>query len=191
MRRETAVVLILLAAVLIPLWGLSIAAGNITSSIAVKPPSNSTLTPTAGFINTPTEFSVYWAGILSFLGVFAIVGVVGWQTKMIDRLGREGKPLSSENAPLPDVPEFIESEYRRVVAYWPMQADLKGVWLVGLFAFLAVVFAALFTSEAWNHSRLEFLGLYGALMFFSLAELVTMYATYFMPSIEVAENRDH
>lgn len=191
MRRETAIILLLIAAVLLPMWGVAIATGgNSFEQIAVQP-GNSTVVPTGSFITTPTEVSVYTAGILSWLGIFAILGFVGWQAKFINRMGRTGEPLSGEASNLPDVPSFIESEYREIVAYWPARADLKGVWLVGLFAFLSVVFAALLGAEAFSQSRLQFLGLYTALLCFSLAELVTCYSTYFIPSIEVAEERDH
>ncbi|GGL69781.1 hypothetical protein GCM10009039_29740 [Halocalculus aciditolerans] len=169
----------------------SVSGHNSFETIAVQQPENSTLAPTGHFINSPTEISVQMAGILSWLGLFAIMGFVGWQARFINRVGRRGEPLSGEEGPLPDVPSFVESEYRSIVAYWPARADLKGVWLVGLFAFLSVLFAALLGAEAFSQSRLQFLGVYTALLCFSLAELVTCYTTYFIPSIEVAEERDH
>lgn len=192
MRRETAIILVLIAAVLLPMWGVAAVSGHTSfETIAVQQPENSTLAPTGYFVKTPTEISVQVAGILSWIGVFAIVGFVGWQARFINRIGRKGEPLSGEDGPFPDVPGFVTSKHRQIVAYWPARADLKGVWLVGLFAFLSVLFAALLGSEAFSQSRLQFLGVYTALLCFSLAELVTCYTTYFIPSIEVAEERDH
>lgn len=191
MRRETAVILVLVALVVVPLWGLSIAAGNTNQPVAVHEPANSSLNPTGRIVNTPTETSVYSSGILSFLGVFAIIGVVGWQTHVLDRLGRVGSPITDVAEMLPGLPAFVETEYRRVTAYWPAPATNTGLVLVAVLSLVASMFAILFAVEVLGPSRLQFLGLYGGLTSLSLALLVTVYLTYFVPSIEVEEDRTH
>ncbi|AWB27461.1 hypothetical protein [Halococcoides cellulosivorans] len=192
MRRETVVIALLIGAVLLPMWALTIETGhNSFEEIAVQPAENSSLAPTAGFLPTPTEVSVYVSGVLSWLGVFAIFGFLAFQVRFVDRIGRAGEPQHGSADDLPGVPSFVESEFREIVAYWPARADLAGVALVGLFAFLTVLFATLFAVETLGAARLQFLGLYAALGSFSLAELVVCYTTYFLPSITVAEQRDH
>ncbi|MFB6162339.1 MAG: hypothetical protein ABEJ86_02720 [Halococcoides sp.] len=192
MRRETIVIALLIGAVLLPMWALTIETGhNSFEEIAVQPSEHSSLDPTGSFLPTPTEVSVYVSGVLSWLGVGAIFGFLAFQVRFVDRIGTAGEPRAGSADELPGVPGFVETEFRDVVAYWPARADLAGVALVGLFAFLTVLFATLFAVETFGTSRLQFLGLYAALLSFSLAELIVCYTTYFLPSITVAEQRGH
>lgn len=190
MRRETAIIFVLLALVLFPMWGIAIAAGNVNAPIPVNEPAKSTLAPTASLINSSTEFSVFSAGILSFLAVGVIVALIGIQTKFVDRLARITDPITGEAASSL-VPPFVRADYRRVLAYWPATENQTGFLLLGVFSFLAVMFAVLFGNEALTQSSVQILGLYSALMFFSLAATATLYATYFTPSMIVGEQRKH
>ncbi|WP_435100796.1 hypothetical protein [Halarchaeum sp. P4] len=193
MRRETAIVLSLIGAVLLPMWGVAIASGgNSFHKIPLQTGENVSIAPTGQFITMPTEISVYAAGIVSWLALFGLVGVLFLQLRYAHNVGRRTEPIvPEEGESLPYVPSFLETAHRRVVAYYPADAGLRGVWLVGIFTFLSVVFAALFAGEVLGLARNQFLGFYGGLLAFSLSEAILMYYTHFMPTIEVAEERDH
>ncbi|GAD53506.1 hypotheical protein [Halarchaeum acidiphilum MH1-52-1] len=193
MRRETAIVLGLLVIVLVPLWFIAIASGgNSFEQIAIQTGQNVSVAPTGTFMTTPTEISVYTAGVVSWLALFGLVGALFLQVRYAHNVGRRTEAIVPEEGDaLPYVPSFVENAHRRVVAYYPAGASLRGVWLTALFTFLSVVFAALFAGEALGLARNQFLGFYGGILAFSLAETVLMYYTHFMPTIEVAEARDH
>lgn len=193
MRRETAIVLVLIGIVLLPMWGIGIASGgNSFEQIALQTGENVSISPTGTFMTTPTEISVYTAGIVSWIALFGLVGLLLVQVRYAHNVGRRTDPIVPEDGEsLPYVPDFLETTHRHVAAYYPADAGLRGVWLMGLFTFLSVVFAVLFGGEALGLARNQFLGFYGALLAFSLSEMILVYYTHFMPTIEVAEDRDH
>jgi len=193
MRRETAIVLVLIGIVLVPLWGVAIASGgNSFENIPLNTSAPGAIAPTGTFLPTPTEVSVYTAGILSWVALFGLVGFLLLQVRYAENVGRRIEPvIPEEGARLPGVPPFIRTAHRRIIAYFPADASLRAVWLTALFTFLSVIFAVLFAGEALGVSRNQFLGLYGALLAFSLSETVLLFYTHFMPTIEVAEDRDH
>jgi len=193
MRRETAIVLVLIGIVLVPLWGVAIASGgNSFETIAINTGGNASIAPTGSFVKTPTEVSVYTAGILSWVSLFGLVGFLLVQVRYAQNVGRRTEAIvPDEGEALPNVPPFIQTAHRRIVAYYPADASLRGVWLIGIFAFLSVVFAVLFAGEVLGVARTQYIGLYAALLTFSLSETILVYYTHFMPTIEVAEDRDH
>ncbi|GAA0295187.1 hypothetical protein [Halarchaeum salinum] len=193
MRRETAIILVLIGIVLLPMWGIAIASGgNSFHEIPLQAGENVSLAPTGQFVTMPTEISVYAAGIVSWLALFALVGVLYAQVRYAHNVGRRTEPLHPEQGDsLPYVPSFLQTAHRRIIAYYPADASLRAVWLIGLFTFLSAVFAVLFAGEVMGLSRNQFLGFYGAILAFSLSETILMYYTHFMPTIEVAEERDH
>jgi len=193
MRRETAVIVLLISAVLVPMWFVALASGGHAGGeeIALQPAPNSSLNPTGYFIDAPTEINVNVAGVVTWLGLFGLFGMLFASIRFAHRVGRSGEPIEPTDGTDLNLPGYLESEHRSVVAYWPAKANLTGVWLVGGFTFATVVFAALLASEVFGAARHQFLGFYGALLCVSLAETVLLYYTYFTPSIDVAEERDH
>lgn len=191
MRRETAVIVLLVGAVLVPLWFVALASGHGVESIVLEPAENTTLNPTGYFVDTPTELNVYVSGVVTWLALFGMVGVLFASMRFAHRVGRAGEPLEPDDGTDLDLPAYLESEYRSVVAYWKPEASLRAVWLVGGFALLTVLFGSLFASEVFGQARNQYLGFYGFLLCVSLAETLLLYYTYFMPSIDVAEERDH
>jgi len=192
MRRETAVIVLLISAALVPMWFVALASGGGGGEqIALQPTPNSSLNPTGYFINTPTEINVNVAGVVTWLALFGLVGVLFATMRFTHRVGRAGEPIEPDDETDLDLPAYLESEYRKVVAYWKPQASLGSVWLVGGFTLATVLFASLFAGEVFGAARNQYLGFYGGLLCLSLAETVMLYYTYFMPSMDVAEERDH
>ncbi|MFB6282842.1 MAG: hypothetical protein ABEK59_02780 [Halobacteria archaeon] len=196
MRRETAIILFLIALVTIPTWALSLFGGEFDSTnVKVNESVNNHIDPTRGFIPTPTEVGAYVSGFLSWMALFAILGLLFIQVrKMHSKRRKEERVQGVSASNLPHLPSYIETSYRKVDSYWPVpaNADHTGFGYVGGFLVLTVIFAVLIALEVfYGLARTQYIGFYSAAMFFSLSAGVTMYTKYFMPDVEVAENRNH
>ena len=102
-----------------------------------------------------------------------------------------GRTRGDGGAASASLPSFLSTGHRRVIEYWPATFASPGMVGLTLFAWAVVVFAALFSLEALSWSRRQYLGVYGGMLFLSLGVLVAVYATWFLPSVLVAEDVDH
>lgn len=190
MRRETAIILLLVGLVVLPVWYVAMVSGAMAhhEEVVLKPTPNESLNPLGHFMPMPVETGIYRSGVITWIALFALMGMLMLSTRYLRRVGREGDAISGEETSNLDLPPYL-TKGREIVAYWTPSASIGGVWLVGIFALLDVAFASLLASEVFGMARTQFIGLYAGFLMLSLAETVMLYYAHFVPSIDVVEAR--
>ena len=201
MRRETALIVVLLAIGLLPLWYVALVAGTSTQTVSLgtgaAPVAVNTsahaFTPTARFLtNAPTEVGTTQAGVVTWVGLLVLVAGLILSFRFIDHLGgrREVSDSPSHSSPV-RVPSFLLKEDRSILEYVPSPSTRPGLLAVGALTWVAFVLTGLFIFEGVTLARTQFLGLYLGSLLLTLALLVVVYAAYFVPHITVVETREH
>lgn len=201
MRRGTVLVIIVIAAVLLPMWFVASQGEPPSEEIAIDQSVNE-IRPLDGFVDTPNKLSPSQVGVIVWAALFVLLGVLAFFHRFMNRAARPqagSKGVSSHSesqtgtatdggvASLP----WLVTENRWIVEYAPSSDAVEGLLAMGLLSVLTIVFAALFTGEYFTLARTQYFGIYAFGMFMSLTGLTVSYYAWFMPHIEVAERRGH
>ncbi len=209
MRRETAVIILLLLAALLPMWYVAAQSGEQISAVKLNT-SKGSINPTERFISGPNEIGPNIAGIISWVAMFCLVGMLWYAQGFIPRIAKSGSRRQmdssspSDSVPVadgganessdgsgPPLPGFVLNPHRKLAEYHPANNGMTGLWLVAGLSLTTISFAYLLGAEGFGKARTQFIGVYAGLMFLSLAGLVMVYAAWFMPTTKVAEMREH
>ena len=192
MRRETLAVVVVLAAVLLPMWYVALQGEAPTEEVEIDR-SVSEIQPLSGFVDTPNKLAPSQVGVVVWWALLLLVGVLAGAHQFMNWAVR---PDEVEERSVADggtelrLP-WIETDRRWVVEHHPPSQATEGIVVMGALAVLAIVFAALFTGEYLRLARTQYFGVYAAGMFLSLAALTVAYYAWFMPHVEVLERRGH
>jgi hypothetical protein len=199
MRRGTAVVLVVVAAVLLPTWFVASQGEPPSEEIAIDQSVNE-IRPLDGFVDTPNKLSPSQVGVIVWVALFVLLGTLAFLHRFMNRAARpahgtgghspESGPEAAPDGGTVGLP-WLVTEDRWVVEYAPASDAIEGLVAMGLLSVLTIVFAALFTGEYFTLARTQFFGIYAFGMFMSLTGLTVSYYAWFMPHIEVAERREH
>ncbi|MFB6139810.1 MAG: hypothetical protein ABEJ26_05190 [Halosimplex sp.] len=207
MNRNGYVILLLLAATLLPMWYVGIHGEAPSEEIAIDQ-SVSEIRPLAGFLDAPNKLSPSQVGVIVWVALFALVGVLAAAHRFMNRAVRPDEP-SAAGVGDPDGTAvtdggatgeasggrvgfpWLTTDDRWVVEYHEASDAIEGLVVMGGLTVLAIVFAALFTGEYLTLARTQYFGVYAAGMFLSLAGSTVAYYAWFMPHVEVAERRGH
>jgi hypothetical protein len=191
MRRATIVILLLLAAVLLPMWYIGLHGEPPAEEIEIDQ-SVTEMRPLAGFVDTPNKLSPSQVGVIVWVALFALVGVLTAAHRFMNSAVRPEDPSDAVVADggTPGS-SWLSTDDRWVVEYHPATESLEGILVMGGLTVLSIAFAALFTGEYLTLARTQYFGVYAAGMFLSLAGLTVAYYAWFMPHVEVAERRGH
>jgi hypothetical protein len=190
-ERETIVILFLIAIALFPMWFFALTSGGQEAAVVLSN-SKGAIAPNETFLPTPVEVNEFVAGVITWVALFVLVGMIFYTHQFVRTIGR-----SSESAVATDggitarLPSYLTAEDRWVADYWPAQYSNPGMIGMALMSWSVVVFSLLFGMEALGYARTQFLGIYGGMLFLSLGVLVAIYATWFMPNVLVVEERGH
>jgi len=208
MRSRSLVIVLVVLGVLIPTWFVAMQGEPPSEEIAIDH-SVSEIRPLDGFVDTPTKLSPSQVGVIVWVALLALLGVLAFFHRFMDRLARPpaeessavtdggvaggGGDTSSERTTDGGVVTFpwIETDDRWVVEYHDASDALEGLVAMGGLTVLTIAFAALFTGEYLTLARTQFFGIYAFGLFMSLTGLTVSYYAWFMPHVEVAERRDH
>jgi len=191
MRWGTVVIVVLVALVLLPMWYVAIQGESPSREVAIDR-SVSQITPLGGFVDTPTKLSPSQVGVIVWVALFALYGVLAGAHRFMnaavrpapeDRVASDGGAVSGLS--------WIRTPDRRIVEYDRPSESTEGIVVMGALTVLAIVFAALFTGEYLTLARTQYFGLYATGLFLSLAALTVAYYAWFMPHVLVAERRGH
>ncbi|MFC6873336.1 hypothetical protein [Halobellus marinus] len=202
MRRKTAVVVAIVALVLIPTWFVASHGEPPAEEVQIDR-GVSDIRPLEGFVDAPNKLSPSQVGVIVWVALLALLGVVSFFHRFMNRAARppegtgspgdrtgESPPESVADGGTITLP-WLETEDRWVVEYHGASDAIEGLIAMGGLTVLSITFAALFTGEYLTLARTQYFGVYAFGMFLSLTGLTVSYYAWFMPHIEVAERRDH
>jgi hypothetical protein len=194
-KRETAVVLALVAAVLLPMWFVALHGEPPSEEIEIDQ-SVTEMRPLAEIVDTPEKLAPSQVGVVVWVALFGLVAVLTAVHRFMDSAVR---PADADHGDTDDavtdggqvgLPWFY-TDSRWVVEYHDASDAIEGILAMGGLTILAIVFAALFTGEYLTLARTQYFGVYATGMFVSLALSTVAYYAWFLPHVEVAERRGH
>ncbi len=190
-------VFVLVSLVLLPMWFVAIQGEPPTEEIEIDH-SASEIRPLDGFVDTPNKLSPSQVGVIVWVALFALFGVLAAAHRFVNAAVRPpdaGPTARDDEAAATDggvaTPTWMQTRDRWVVEYHDASEGVEGIVAMGGLTVLSIVFAALFTGEYFTLARTQYFGIYAAGMFLSLTGLTVAYYAWFMPHIEVAERRGH
>ncbi|WP_435345882.1 hypothetical protein [Haloarchaeobius sp. HRN-SO-5] len=193
MQHEKLALVAIVLAVLLPMWFVAIQGEPPSEEIRIDQ-SVSEIRPLDGFVDTPNKLSPSQVGVVVWVALLALVGVLSFFHRFMNYAARPDGDADSTaadgGATAPGL-SWFETEDRWVVEYAPASDALAGLVAMGGLTVLAIVFAALFTGEYLTLARTQYFGVYAFGMFMSLTGLTVSYYAWFMPHVEVAERRGH
>ncbi|WP_435068928.1 hypothetical protein [Haloplanus sp. C73] len=187
-ERETILIVVLIGLVLAPMWYFALASGEPTPGVQLQSDSDTEIAPTETFLPTPNEVNTNVSGVVTWLALFVLVAMIVYTRRFTERVGRATDVLRLDDAVLPS---WLTSEHRSVLSYWPARTPSAGLITLGLLTWAVVAFAGLLAWEGLNYARTQFLGVYMGMMLLTMGVWMAVYTTWFMPSITVAERREH
>jgi hypothetical protein len=205
--RTLGIVLIVLV-VLLPMWVVALQGEGPTESVELD--QQSEIRPAEGLIETPTKLSPSQVGVVVWVALLALVGVMSAVHRGMHRLGRTARERPrtrtdggqqadqldavNENdleSALYDEYAWLETSDRWIISAEAPSESTTGLAAVLVTAMGAVACATLFTLEYVGPARTQYFGLFAFGLFVSLAALTAAYYIWFVPRIEVAERREH
>lgn len=209
MRRETLVIGVLVALVLLPMWYVAIHGEPASEEIEIDP-SVSEIRPLDGPVDAPNKLSPSQVGVIVWVALFGLYGALVGAHRFMNSAVRpsdadaevvvsDGGHSGSRDAESSEgrtdggleTPSWLNTEERWLVEYHDATGSNEGILVMGALTILAIVFSALFTGEYLTLARTQYFGLYAAGLFLSLAALTVAYYAWFMPHVKVAEKRRH
>ncbi|MUV57399.1 hypothetical protein SAMN04487947_3592 [Halogeometricum rufum] len=191
MRRETAVVVLLVVAVLLPMWFVALHGEPPSEEVEIDQ-SVTEMRPLQELVDTPNKLAPSQVGVIVWVALFGLLAVLAAVHRFMDSAVRPDDPSDAAVADggrvgLP----WFRTDDRWVVQYHDASDAAEGILAMGGLTILAIVFAALFTGEYLTLARTQYFGVYATGMFVSLALLTVAYYAWFLPHVEVAERRGH
>ena len=191
MRRETVIIAVIVALVLLPMWFVALHGEPPSEEIGIDE-TVTEMRPLAGVVDTPNKLSPSQVGVVVWIALLSLVGVLVAAHRFMNQAVRpdraQANPVADGGSAVQRYP-WLDTDKRWLVEYHEASEAKEGIVVMGGLTALAIVFAALFTGEYLTLARTQFFGLYAAGMFLSLAALTVAYYAWFMPHIEVAERR--
>jgi len=188
MRLRTVGVLLVIASVLVPMWFVALHGEPPSEEIAIDQ-TVTDMRPLQEVIDTPNKLSPSQVGVFVWVALFALFGVIAVAHRFMVRAVRPG-PRDRAVTDGGTAP-WLETEDRWISEYVAPTEGTEGLLVMAGFTVLSAVFAALFIGEYLTLARTQYFGLYAAAMFVSLAALTVAYYAWFVPHVEVAEERYH
>nr|CAF21902.1 hypothetical protein [Haloferax mediterranei] len=191
MRRETVAILLLVVAVLLPMWYVALHGEPPSEQVEIDQ-SVTEMRPLQEIVDTPEKLAPSQVGVIVWVALFGLVGVLTAVHRFMDSAVRANR---SDDTTVTDggqvgLPWFWTDD-RWVVEYRDASDAIEGIVAMGGLTILAIVFATLFTGEYLTLARTKYFGSYAMGMFVSLALLTVSYYAWFLPHVEVAERRGH
>lgn len=154
-------------------WGVGVASQG-TYATAAHLNASATTQPFA------TDLAPDAAGVATWVGLFAILVAMAGNVLVLRRGAPAGTPREGDMDAADDA---------SIVERFHPPDSWTGVGLVALFTVAALAGAWAFFSELGGAHRASLLGILGAVVLASLAEVVTVYGAWFVPRTTVVEDR--
>lgn len=188
-EREAVLIVLLIGLVLAPMWYFALASGEPTAGVQLKTDTGR-IVPTETFLPTPAEINSNVSGVVTWVALLSLVAMIVYTRRFTERVGHDSASVRPDGG-VSGLPSWLTSEDRRVLEYWPARMPSAGLVTLALLTWTVVAFAALLLWEGLNYARTQFLGIYAGMMLLTMGIWVAVYTTWFIPSITVAERREH
>ena len=200
-EKETGVIGLLIGVLLVPMWFFALASHESESAVVLSE-DRGVINPTETFLPMPVEVNEFVAGVVTFVALFALMGMLYYTLRYIRVIShlrrsraehRDGTvaPDGGQTRDAPSLPPYLLSGSRRLAEYWPADYATPGMIGIVVMSWTATSFSLLFGVEAFTWARTQYLGVYAGMAFISLGVFATIYTASFMPRIHVAEDRGH
>ncbi|MDG5776906.1 hypothetical protein VB773_12940 [Haloarculaceae archaeon H-GB2-1] len=190
MRRETLVIATVVALVLLPMWFVAIQGEPPSEEIEIDQ-SVTEMRPLQSIVDTPNKLSPSQVGVVVWVALFALLGALTAVHRFMNRAVRPDEPADANVGDDPGGASWFTTDFRWLAEYHDSTDAIEGIVVMGALTVLAIVFAALFTGEYLTLARTQYFGTYAAGMFLSLAGSTVAYYAWFLPHVEVVEERGH
>ncbi|MFB6165893.1 MAG: hypothetical protein ABEJ31_12105 [Haloarculaceae archaeon] len=195
MRRETVVILLLIAATLGPLWYFAMAGeGGVSLGTGAEPVevvrSAHPFAPTAGFVDGPVEVSTTQSGVITWVALLLLTGVFVAVFQFLDRLGRRHEGARADGRPV-TVPTYLVKHGRQVLEYVPASGASIGLTSLAASTVLTVLGTIFLVAEGVTLARTQYIAVDLAIVLLSLTLSLVLYTAYFVPHVTVVEPREH
>jgi len=194
MHRNTILIALMISTVLFPMWYVSLHGEPPSEEIAIDE-SVTDFRPLDGVVDTPNKLSPSQVGVIVWVALFALVGVLATVHQFMNEAVRPPEDAVADGGVTPESGDvslpWLSTETRWVVEYHDASDAIEGLVAMAGLTVLAIIFAALFIGEYLTLARTQYFGLYATGMFLSLALSTVAYYAWFMPHVEVAELRGH
>ena len=187
MRTETALIVVLLGLVLAPTW---FAAAQPTGAHVGEAEIDASMTdmrPLQSLVDTPQEFTPAQVGIIIWVVLGLLTLVLAVFHRAMHGSGSNRSDGETAGASMP----WLQTDGRWIARFEAPSERSDGLYvIVGLVA-ATVAFSLLAVMEFWTLARTQYVGLYVAGIFFTMAGATAAYSSWFLPDITVAEDRYH
>lgn len=173
-----------------PMWYFALTSSTSQTPVVLSQEKGD-IAPTERFIPSPVEVNEFVAGVIIWIALFILVGMVFYTDQFIRTVGQSGDPVAADGGIRESLPPYLLSDDRWLADYWPAQLQTPGMVGIAVMSWSSIVFAILFLMESLTWARTQYLGVYGGMMFLSLGVLVAVYAIWFLPSMHLVEEREH
>ncbi|MBX0293335.1 hypothetical protein [Haloarcula nitratireducens] len=207
MQLRTILIVLVLLAVLLPMWFVALHGEPPSEEIEIDQSVNE-IRPLEGFVETPNKLSPSQVGVVVWAALFALVGALAFFHRFMNEAARpdadvdatvaDGGTVSGGSDTAAETRSggvstfpWLETDDRWITTYHPSSDAIEGLVAMGGLTVLSITFAALFTGEYLTLARTQYFGVYAFGMFMSLTGLTVSYYAWFMPHVEVAERREH
>ncbi|MEF8781065.1 MAG: hypothetical protein V5A46_10340 [Haloferacaceae archaeon] len=188
MRRESAVVLLLIVVAIVPMWLVALYSGEPAGALEINYELVE-IRPLEGFVDVPSALTPSQIGVVTWMSLLVLMGLLAGLHRFMEGAVRPTE--ASSDGGRVAVPDWFVTETRWIVEYEPGTESTEGLVVVGALSILAITCATLFAAEFAMLVRTQYIGLYATGMFVSLAAMTAAYYAWFMPHVEVAEHRGH
>ncbi|MDZ7850516.1 MAG: hypothetical protein U5K70_06815 [Halodesulfurarchaeum sp.] len=185
--RTIAIGLVVLA-VLLPTWFAALQSpGEHPGEVEIDT-SETDMRPLQSILETPAEFTPAQVGVIIWIALGALSILLAVFHRFMHGPGTTEPDTEASGE---GVRSWFQTDSRWIVDFVAAEDSADGLWVILATIAATVAFAVLTIIEFSTLARTQYVGLYVAGMFLTLALGVAAYSAWFMPHVVVAEERYH
>ncbi|MFB6134412.1 MAG: hypothetical protein ABEJ55_05440 [Halanaeroarchaeum sp.] len=188
MRVRTIGILLIVLVALLPTWYAAAQTVEHPEEVGIDT-EKTDIRPLQSIVDTPQAFTPAQIGVVIWLALGVLVGVLAAFHRFMERLVRpsSGPAARTDGGTY----SWFRSDRRWVAEYvGPAESD-EGVFVLLGLAATVVALSVLVVVEFLTLARTQYFGLYVGGIFLAFAGMIAGYYAWFLPHVRVAEERYH
>lgn len=188
MRSRTLAIILIVFVALLPTWYAAAQPVEHAEEVGIDV-EETDIRPLQSIIDTPEAFTPAQVGVVIWLALGALVAAIVAFHRFIDyAVSASSEP---QNVATGGVQDGIQTDHRWIVEYVDSPESVRGLLVILLLMVLVVVLSTLLIVEFRTLGRTQYFGLYVGAIFLALAGMAASYYAWFLPHVQVAEERYH